>query len=273
MNAEFAEGVTDRGIYYQRHGEASSCPLVMIVGYGGTLATWTPAFLDRLSQITPLVVFDQRGSGKSAAVPDIETLTFESIAYDLQGILDEIGVNTTNILGYSMGGCVALEFFKKNPSRIEKLILQSTTGGGKLYQRADDDTIDRVNNPRGSTFEEIFFDFISLSMPASAIQQHRATLQAICDATKDPATPDEVLRQKLKEFRKFDASGYLNEIDCPVLVIHGNEDQLMPFQNALGLTEHIRNSKMLELNGCGHYPHVECSAGLIQGIASFLGRE
>ncbi len=247
MRAKLVEGITDNGIYYQRHGAQSERPLVMIVGYGGTLATWTPAFLNQLSQFRQLIVFDHRGSGKSAAVSDLEKLTFQSIAEDLRQLLDEIGVTTAAVLGYSMGGCVALELFRKDPGRINKLLLESTTGGGKLYHPADQDTIDRVNNPRGSTFEEIFFDFISISMPETSIDKHRITLQEICDATKDPATPVEVLQKKLKEFKKFDASAYLSEIDSPVLIIHGKEDQLMPFENGLNLAKTIRNSQVLRL--------------------------
>jgi pimeloyl-ACP methyl ester carboxylesterase len=127
-----------------------------------------------------------------------------------------------------------------------------------------------MQNPRGSTFDEMFFDFLSISMPAAAIERHRATLTEICNITRDPATPLHVLQMKLRAFRVFDASQVLPAIACPTLVIHGNDDELMPPANGIELAKHIPQAQLALIADCGHYPHIERQTELLGLLKSFV---
>ena len=270
METTFTEGISRSGIYYQRHGTPSTCPLVMIIGYGGTLATWTTEFVQKLSETFDVIVFDHVGSGRSKALSEGDHISFAGISLDLREILDELGVKMINLLGYSMGGCIALEFYRANQELVNKLILMSTTGGGGAYRPATADIIDRVQNPRGSTYDEMFFDFISISMPAASIEKNYKTLKKVCEDTGNPPTPEHVLKMKLQEFRGFDSAASLHQIQCPVLVIHGNDDFLMPVENAHILTNKIEQAELVTLDDCGHYPHIEQPKLLIDTLAKFL---
>lgn len=249
----------------------------MIMGYGGNLATWTSEFIDRLAETTDVLIFDHPGSGRSIAIERNTHWTFAHFATSIREMVEELNISEMTLLGYSMGGCIALEFIHAYPWLVKQFILQATTAGGKYYCSAEDEIVERIRQPRGSNFDEMFFDFISISMPAQAIDRHRPILQQICDETREPATPVHVLDMKLKSFGQFDGSAYLRAIKCPTLVLHGNNDQLMPVENGRLLADNIANAQYVVIDECGHYPHIEQQSAVVDAISGFLtsknGRE
>lgn len=270
------DGITRSGIYYQRFQSKDKAgdnknPLLMIMGYGGNLATWSPRFLDRLSEQREIITFDHLGSGKSGNIPETPDLTLADFAKHAKEIVDELELSRVNLLGYSMGGAIALEFIHDWPQLVDKFVLQATTSGGRYYHKASSEVAARMQNPRGDTFDEMYFDFLSISMPEIAIEKHRETLQWICDATRDPATPLYVLQMKLRAFRNFDGADYLAAITNPTLVLHGREDQLMPVGNAIALAKHIPNATLKIIEHCGHYPHIEHQDQVVAAFNEFLG--
>jgi 3-oxoadipate enol-lactonase len=276
----YTDGLAKNGIYWRWYGGPSSAtvtskpPLVMVMGYGGNLATWSEEFLVRLSErLTSnqgVLVFDHLGSGGSAAVDPEKELSLVDFAHHVQGLLDELKIAKANIYGYSMGGCIALEFMRARPDRVDKLVLVATTAGGKLYHKATPEVAERMQNPRGETYDEMYFDFLSISMPAEAIEKHRATLTTICDITRDPVTPLYVLQMKLRAFKNFDASDLVSSISSPTLVIHGNSDELMPTANGIELAKNIKDAQLALIDDCGHYPHIEKQDEVLKTLTAFL---
>lgn len=277
----FSDGVANNGTYWRWYGRppnndprSRKPPLAMIMGYGGNLATWSEDFLVRLSETLTsnqgVLAFDHLGSGQSAAIDRTTQLSIGDFAGHLQTVLDELNIAKADLYGYSMGGCMALEFMRAWPECVNKMILCATTGGGKHYRKATDEVAQRMQNPRGQTFDEMYFDFLSISMPAEAIERHRDTLTEICTNSRDPATPVHVLQMKLRAFRQFDASDVLPSISCPTLVIHGQSDELMPPANGVELARHIKDAKLCLIADCGHYPHIERQEEVLQLLADFL---
>lgn len=275
----FTDGVAGNGTYWRWYRAplagttaTSAPPFVMVMGYGGNFATFTESFVQRLAAETPggVLVFDHLGSGRSGPLSETEELSLADFAGHLSSLLDELGIDTVNIYGYSMGGAITLEFLRANPSRVNKLILCATTAGGCLFHNASPEIVERMRNPRGITFDEMYFDFLSFSMSAEAIKENYATLASICDATRDPMTPRYVLDMKLRAFSKFDASELLQSIACPTLVIHGISDQLIPLTNGIALADNIPHASRFLIENCGHYPHIEKQAEVLKVTLSFL---
>ena len=124
--------VGDINMYYEVRGQGK--PLVLIMGLGLSCASWYPV-IPGLSQKYQVVIFDNRGAGKSDK-PDIP-YTMEMMTDDLAGLLNEIGISASHIFGVSMGGMVAQHFFLKYPKRVTGLILGCTGCGGPHYVQAD----------------------------------------------------------------------------------------------------------------------------------------
>jgi pimeloyl-ACP methyl ester carboxylesterase len=266
----FKEGKTQHGTYWRRYGAASQCPLVMVVGYGGQLATWSDEFVERLARNRDVIIFDHHGSGKSAPLAEDANLSLADFAEHVANLTDELRIEKFDLYGYSMGGCISLEYIRRNPKRVNRLVLTATTAGGKYFHNASEEVAARMRNPRGNTLEEMYFDFLSISMPAAAIEKFRTTLNTICATTCNPATPQHVLTMKLNAFRQFDASDVLAGISCPTLVVHGKNDELVPIANAIQLARHIPNAQQMFFDECGHYPHIEHQDALVDGLNEFL---
>jgi 3-oxoadipate enol-lactonase len=103
-------------IHYLIRGQGE--PLLLIHGLGGSGADWAfqVAALERRFQV---IVPDLPGSGRSA--PPRGEYTIEGFATALWSLLDHLGISRTNIIGFSMGGAVALEMAARRPSHVPRL--------------------------------------------------------------------------------------------------------------------------------------------------------
>lgn len=105
-------------LFYECIGEGS--PLLLIHGLGSSGDDW--AFQrDDFAREHTLILPDLRGSGRSSK-PN-EAYSIRQFADDLWTLLDQLGIPTTAILGFSMGGAIAIEMALMHPSRVSKLIL------------------------------------------------------------------------------------------------------------------------------------------------------
>ncbi len=114
--------VNDIQIYYEVKGEGF--PLVMIAGMGESLNGWDPRLVEELSRKFKLVMFDNRGAGRTD-VSD-RKYTIKLFADDTAGLMDALGISKAHILGISMGGMIAQELVLNYPEKVAKLVLCST---------------------------------------------------------------------------------------------------------------------------------------------------
>jgi 2-succinyl-6-hydroxy-2,4-cyclohexadiene-1-carboxylate synthase len=101
--------------------------LLLLHGFTGSAATWEP-FLDAWPGFTTIAV-DLLGHGGSDSPPDPDRYRMERCLEDLLALLDRLGIQLTAVLGYSMGGRVALRLALEAPERLWALILESTSPG------------------------------------------------------------------------------------------------------------------------------------------------
>jgi len=80
----------------------SGPPLLLIMGYAGTMETWDPLFVDTLARHYRVVIFDNAGSGATKALP--ARLTIDAMAAQTSALIDALRLGRTDVLGWSMGG-------------------------------------------------------------------------------------------------------------------------------------------------------------------------
>ncbi len=267
----FTEALAPNGIFYRQYGQNNAGPpLLMIMGYGGTMFAWPLEFIAKLADKFNVVIIDNRGTGRSAPLAKDIDLRMKHFAQDIKDLLIHLEHEKANLFGYSMGGCVALEFANLFPERTAKIILQSTSAGGALYTGSDPDVKERLANPRGSNFDEMLFDFFDLCMSNSALHKHKATLDKICNNARPYPTPLRVLQTQLVAFRNFDASGFAKTLKQETLIFHGKTDRILKVENGQKLHENIPNSQSVLFEDCGHCPHIEYEAEVIVEVQNFL---
>lgn len=103
-------------------------PLVLLHGFTGTGETWRP-FIHKWASVFKVVTIDLPGHGKSIT-PDFPTMT--DFCDELKQLLEELQINKCHLLGYSMGGRIALSFAQRHPDMISSLILESSSPGLKM---------------------------------------------------------------------------------------------------------------------------------------------
>jgi pimeloyl-ACP methyl ester carboxylesterase len=125
MMTRFAKvnGVT---IAYRVQGDGP--PLVLVMGYRLNSAAWPAPFIERLARRFSVITLDNRGTGQSDR--PVDGYAIANMARDVAGVLDELGIPRTHMMGYSMGGAIAQEFVRQFPDRISGLVLCATMCGG-----------------------------------------------------------------------------------------------------------------------------------------------
>ena len=113
---------------YREIGTGS--PLLLIMGYAGSLDNWAPDFVDELAQAHMVVMLDNSGVGQTSRVPG--TLTIDAMANQTSALLTALHLGPVSVLGWSMGGMTAQALAVLHPSQVSKLVLAATqVGNGK----------------------------------------------------------------------------------------------------------------------------------------------
>jgi 2-succinyl-6-hydroxy-2,4-cyclohexadiene-1-carboxylate synthase len=108
--------------------ESERHPLVMLHGFTGSSSSWK-GFAENWKAHSVGAAIDIVGHGRTDSPDNLMRYDIESAAEDLNLLLDQAGIEKTDLLGYSMGGRLAITFAVKYPERVRKLILESTSPG------------------------------------------------------------------------------------------------------------------------------------------------
>lgn len=108
--------------------EGHGPPLLVLHGFTGSVAAWAEV-RPKLTSFARAMFVDAIGHGGSAAPADPERYTLDWSTRDLSTLLDILGIDTADVLGYSMGGRAALHFAVHAPERVRTLILESASPG------------------------------------------------------------------------------------------------------------------------------------------------
>ena len=107
--------------------DAGGRPLVMVCGYGITMAEWPPSFVEELARNRRVVIFDNRGMGNSSG--PVGPLSVGRMAVDTIRLIGRLGFRRADILGWSMGGYIAQRVAIRRPDLIGRVILAATDPG------------------------------------------------------------------------------------------------------------------------------------------------
>ena len=105
-------------IAYRRIGNGR--PLVALNGFAATSADWDPSFIDRLASSNELILLDNRGIGRST--DNGRPFDIAQLADDAARVIEMLGIERANVLGWSMGGFIVQTLALQHPGLITKLI-------------------------------------------------------------------------------------------------------------------------------------------------------
>ncbi|MBK9097418.1 MAG: alpha/beta fold hydrolase [bacterium] len=258
-------------LFYEIMGQGDT--LVIIHGGPGLDHTYLLPQLGELADEFTLIFYDQRGTGRSECVVDSNSITLENFVDDLENLRKELKIEKMNLLGHSWGSLLATCYALKYPNNVDRIILTSVIGASSETKRSPKDSLAIVNfiisagSPQNNivTFRKLVGDFFKSTFfnPSEA---NNLTL----NFTKNTAQnffPIFILLGK--ELSRFDLRENLKKNNSQVLIIHGDYDPI-PVKYAEGLTTLMKNSKLVVLKNCGHFPFIEVKEKFISECKVFL---
>jgi len=253
-------------LHYDTLGKGRT--VVMLSGGPGFSPTYMQNVAERLSQRYQVVMFHQRGTGRSS----MEKITFETHALktlvaDLEALRRDLKVEKFTLLGHSFGGILSMLYASEHPDRLEALVLVDS-GGPTLATVAK-----FISNLNARFTPEDLAKVKEWSDPAKMKEDHRKAILEITRA-KTPAyfadrEKGKVFADGLDELAFNDAVFYaitpqlmagldlrepLKKVTAPVLVIHGKQD---PLESADEVHATFPKSELVMIDNAGHFPWVE----------------
>ncbi len=246
----------DQTYAYRRFGEGSGPPLLCLQHFTGTLDNWDPAVTDALADRRELILFDNAGVGKSTGVVP---RTIAGMAAHALAFLDSLGIDTCDVLGFSLGGMVAQEMALNRPAVFRRMILVGTAPrGGEDIMRLEKPSLARyLQDPslQGySVLQKIFFAPTPSSQAAGEAFTSRLVMRT---EDRDPVSGPDVAGPQLAAFRdweQFTGERFadLRRISQPTLVVNGVHDEMIAVRNSYWLAEHLPNAVLLVYPDAGH---------------------
>ncbi|MFZ0042650.1 MAG: alpha/beta fold hydrolase [Solirubrobacteraceae bacterium] len=263
-------GVTERSIeVYGTRLHVRECgdghPLLLINGIGAHLEMW--ASLERLLPAARLVAFDAPGTGRSAT--SWFPLSIDALTGVAQRLLDRLGYDQVDVLGYSFGGLVAQHLARAAPDRVRRLVLAATTPGwggvpGSPW------TLAQMSTPLRYYWRP-YYDAVIGTLMGGRARHDREFVRRHGDARRrNPPTPLGYMQQLLAMATSPGTLGWLHEVTAPTLVITGDDDPVMPLANALLLAGGLPSARLLLAPGEGHLLLMDDASLAFPAIESFL---
>jgi pimeloyl-ACP methyl ester carboxylesterase len=258
-------------------------PVLLVHGFPFDASMWR----DQLADPPPgwrFIAPDLRGFGRSgaaeagapatgmasAATPaEVAPLTMERHADDLAALLDHLGVKRAVLCGLSMGGYIALTFWRRHRERVRALILCDTRAG------VDSDQV-RENRRRlaEAVAREGARAAAEANLPrllAHATRQHAPEVVERLRRMMEAQPPAGIIGALHGMAARPDSTDLLAGIDVPALVIVGDEDAFIPLEQARSLAAAIGSgARLAVIEGAGHLPPMEQPAVFNRTLASFL---
>jgi pimeloyl-ACP methyl ester carboxylesterase len=254
-------------IAYRRVG--SGKPLVVLNGFAATSADWDPWFIHGLASSNELILLDNRGIGGS---PDNgKPFDIAQLADDAARVIEMLGFEHVNVLGWSMGGFIAQTLALDHPGRINKLILLSTDSGGPDAAFASAEVWSQLIDTSGTPHEQAR-RLLSLLFPRTIAESTFREFSDIVAAARARLSPSLVNRQvtAMDAWHHTGIGNRLREINVPVLIATGTDDFVIPPSNALRLVNAIPGAWLAQFNGGGHAFMAQYPRPLADLINSFL---
>jgi len=252
-------------MYYEAHG--GGVPLLLINGLGSDHLEWLhqiPAFEARFR----VLVFDNRGTGMTDVPPG--PYTTAQMADDAASLLGDLGIPRAHVLGVSLGGMIAQEVALRHPDLVDGLVLGCTGPGGELSVRPSPEAMAAFALSKGEDPETELRRMLPFLYTDACIRERPGEIEGFVRRRLDHPTPLEGYLAQLSAAVTHDASSRLENVRARTLVITGDADRLVDWENSLRLAGRIPGAKLIVLPGAPHRLFAETADDFNLEVLRFL---
>lgn len=283
MHREFPPTLRARSngieLAYDSFGDARAQPLILIMGLGTQMIAWDEAFCEQLAGRGYRVIrFDNRDIGQStrldhAGLPDVGKLlmqamagqpvdaakvpyTLADMADDTIGLLDALDIDTAHVVGASMGGAIAQEIALRHPKRARTMTAIMASSGAPGLPPPKPEALSFLLTPsptdRAGYIERHRQLMRVLRGPGDFADEERLDAARATRAFERGLNPAGYARQLAAIIASGSRKERLGDVRTPTLVIHGDNDPLVPIECGIDIARSVPGARMVTVAGMGH---------------------
>lgn len=249
---------------YESQGKG--IPLLFIHGFPLNRRMWKPQ-MQSLCHHVRVLAPDLRGHGNSESVEG--PYNMDILADDCVELLDALEIPQPAVVcGLSMGGYITLALYRRYPERIRGLILATTRAGANSPEaKANrDKAISKAEKDGAAATTASMLPKMMSPKTYKSNPDLVKQVESIMTSTSVPGIIGALESMKTRP----DSTPYLGEITVPTLIIHGEDDQLIPFQEAQSMHAAIADSTIYLMSSAGHLPNLEQPEWFNQAVEDFI---
>ncbi len=256
---------------YRRWGKPSGVPIFLVQHFRGGMDNWDPLLTDGLAESREVILFNGRGIASSSGTPRNRV---EDMADDIAAVIQAMGLEQVDLLGFSLGGFQAQEVALRHPQLVRKLLLLGTglRGGDPTM----DPKVPEVALNPVPALEDFLFLFFGRS--EAAVEAGRAFWERRHQrADQDPPSSPAVAQAQFEATMAYgeplpgeNPYAYLNAITQPTLVLNGENDVMIASINSWHLAQNIPNAQLLIYPDAGHGAQFQYPERFLKHALQFL---
>ena len=248
-----------QSVTYEYEVVGSGEPLLLLHGFTGSMETWR-TFIPSWSKQFQVIAVDLVGHGKTESPKELAHYDIQNVALQMKTLLDHLRIEKAHILGYSMGGRLAITMACLYPNRVCSLLLENCTAGlkqevdRKERREKDEQLADRIEL---EGIESFVNRWENIPLFATQKKLPREVQEAV--RKERLANNPRGLANSLRGMGTGAQPSWWNrleELKMPVLLINGESDQKF-FHILKNIQKGIPHAKFVKIDGAGHAIHVE----------------
>ncbi|MCX7878317.1 MAG: alpha/beta hydrolase [Ignavibacteria bacterium] len=241
-----------KGLNVSEYGEVKEKTIIFIHAFPLTEEMWKPQ-TEALRGEFRVITYDLRGFGKSDYGDG--HFTIDMHVGDLISIIDTLNINKPVICGLSMGGYIVLRAIELYQNRFSGAILACTKSEADnnpaKIKRSDQMVL--LKSGRKDEFTE---SFVNSALSEVSISSKTEVVEFIKKIISEQKV-ESICAGLMSLAARTDTTDSLEKIDIPLLIISGREDRLVPPEFSKILYGKTKNSEIVVINECGHFPNLE----------------
>lgn len=242
-------------------------PLVLINGLGTHQQMWTPLVGGLMS--SKVVTFDFPGIGRSHVLGVPQSVA--GFAALVERVIDDLGLDKPDILGYSFGGMVAQQFVHSHPDRVRRLALVGTAPGlGAVvgYPAA----MLALSTPM-RFYSRNFYKWTQRFLAGGEVERSPQFLERTAEIRKLYRPHVLTYYSQLLAAQTWSSLRWLGTVQTPTLVVHGTDDPIIPFANAQLMVQALPNARLYTAATEGHLFMQDRDSAAIRAIDEYVSAD